>query len=1150
MSIEKYSLQSGVTMLPVAIIIAVVGSIAYLISNQTTFNVNSVSAYSEDTYTDYVAQAGLQHALWTANKSGCSNYAMVDTAFGAHSYNAVFAPTDESPVNITVTGTLANGNTRSITRNNVPIYDYTSPATIILQPGSEGKDSFIEGQSSHTDHNKENDNHLRINSQSTKEDRILIQFDLSTLPSTAIIESASLELNVSNNKGLASTIEVYRITRDWTEDGVTWESYNGTNDWSTAGGDYDPQLINSFLIDSVGPKTVDLSVITQAWVDQSIPNYGIIMVSPSTSTNSEKKIDSSDNPSTVTRPKLTINYYCECSTICSGLSPGYELLFSTDGPAELAGLSFDDIDIVKFDASTSSASLVFEGASTSLDRDIDALHVLPNGNIVFSTKDDASLAGLNFSDDDLVEYDPVALTASMYFDGSLHFSNADEDIISVHIRENGNLILSTENNAQLGGLSFSDRDLIEYNPTTMTASIFFDGDATSLSQDITGVHVLESGMLVLAVKNNTTLGGIDISEADLIQYDIDSDSATLYFEGSGLFSDANEKIISVFVKEPVIDVNELLGHWKLDEISGINAEDSAGEYDGTLNNGPVWEPGVFEGGLSFDGNDDYIDLSVMNPQSYDDFTITSWYRSAESTVSDDEYIFVHVDSSDYAYGFTFGPTDDSAGNETLRLATYASEVSDRHYGTTDIVDQQWHHLAAVRQDGRIKLYVDGVEESDAVDAHAGLTIAVNGDGPFIGDYPDESEPVHGTVDDVRFYGRALSSEEIAELAQIPLPDPVAHWKFDDGTGLTAVDSLSGHDGVLENGPQWTTEGQIDGALDFDGFNDQVIVPHDESLASFSALTISAWIQNQSTFFGSAHRIISKESNGQNNNFWLALSGQYLYLGIGGSFFTPSTVFSPDQWYHVVATFDDDANMVRIFVDGVEVYTQSTSASLSTNTADIVIGSNWENKAWDGLLDDVRLYDQALTSEEIAALYNMGAGQGESPPPIPGCSDTLRDEFNAREYEGNDGSVSWSTDWLEVGESDGPTSGDERVISDLGHSYVLRVRDNNNGGEGVQREGDLSAYTSATLNFDYSRNSLDNSNDYVTIDVSNNGGSTWTELTRLQGPGTDSSYFSMSHDISSFISSNTRIRFLTSPTMGNTDEVYFDNVEISVSGCAE
>ncbi|MGH1537770.1 MAG: LamG domain-containing protein, partial [Gammaproteobacteria bacterium] len=342
---------------------------------------------------------------------------------------------------------------------------------------------------------------------------------------------------------------------------------------------------------------------------------------------------------------------------------------------------------------------------------------------------------------------------------------------------------------------------------------------------------------------------------------------------------------------------------------------------------------------------------------------------------------------------------------------------------------------------------------------------------------------------------------------------------------------------------------------FDNTNAQVVVPHSDPLALSDALTMSAWIFNDSSDLAYSYRIISKESFGKNDNFWLSLQNRWLWMGIGGSFFSPEISLLPNQWYHIVGTFDDDADEVRMYIDGVEVLSENTSATLTSNSDSLFIGSNWEEfKWWEGLLDDIRLYDRALTAEEIEELYKSApaGGGGETKPPEPPselCTGNFLDEFNQREYSGNDGSLSWSTDWSEINEDSNPTAGDEQVRSDLGHDYVVRIRDNDGGGEGIQRQADISTYTKAALSFIYSRDSLDNSSDYVTVEVSKDGVD-WNEVERIEGPGTDNTYLPVNVNISSYISPQTSIRFLTSPTMGGQDIVYIDNVEIEVSGCAE
>lgn len=161
------------------------------------------------------------------------------------------------------------------------------------------------------------------------------------------------------------------------------------------------------------------------------------------------------------------------------------------------------------------------------------------------------------------------------------------------------------------------------------------------------------------------------------------------------------------------------------------------------------------------------------------------------------------------------------------------------------------------------------------------------------------------------------------------------------------------------------------------------------------------------------------------------------------------------------------------------------------------------------------------------------------------ADTFRDDFDAVSYAGNNGTQFWASTWREINESDGANASDERVIWDLG-SLRLRVRDNDGGGEGVQRQADLSAYTSATLSFNYSRWPMYRATDYVTLAISDNGGASWTDLDRFVGPAFDPDYTFVTYDISAHLSANTRIRFLTSPWMLWASQVMFDNIEIDAT----
>ena len=212
------------------------------------------------------------------------------------------------------------------------------------------------------------------------------------------------------------------------------------------------------------------------------------------------------------------------------------IILSTDNTETLGGLTFSKGALVEYNPTTDTATLYFDGSLFGGPADIDAVHVLANGNIVLSTAAAATLGGLTFGKDDLIEYNPTTDTATLYFDGNL-FSKTTEIIDATYIFDNGNIILSTVSSATLGSLSFNEDDLIEYNPTTDVASLYFDGGLFSASENITAAHILENGNIVLSTAADAVLGGLSFSSGDLVEYNPATDVATLYFAES-LFSDS------------------------------------------------------------------------------------------------------------------------------------------------------------------------------------------------------------------------------------------------------------------------------------------------------------------------------------------------------------------------------------------------------------------------------------------------------------------------------------------------------------------------------------------------------------------------------------------------------------------------------------
>jgi hypothetical protein len=204
------------------------------------------------------------------------------------------------------------------------------------------------------------------------------------------------------------------------------------------------------------------------------------------------------------------------------------------------------------------------------------------------------------------------------------------------------------------------------------------------------------------------------------------------------------------------------------------------------------------------------------------------------------------------------------------------------------------------------------------------------------------------------------------------PNLVAHWKLDEAVGTVALDSSGyGNHGILIGDPCWVT-GRVSGAILFDGDGDYVYCSNSPSFDITNQITVAAWVNittvpvhwaSIATKGDSAWRISTFEGQ---RKFHFALTGPPDYARVDGS-----TEVSAGEWHHVVGTYDG-AN-IRLYVDGVEDPNspQSYSGLISTNNYNVCIGENSEmpGRYWNGHIDDVRIYNRALSAEEVRTLFD-------------------------------------------------------------------------------------------------------------------------------------------------------------------------------------
>lgn len=231
---------------------------------------------------------------------------------------------------------------------------------------------------------------------------------------------------------------------------------------------------------------------------------------------------------------------------------------------------------------------------------------------------------------------------------------------------------------------------------------------------------------------------------------------------------------------------------------------------------------------------------------------------------------------------------------------------------------------------------------------------------------------------------------------------IGHWTFDETAGTTANDSSGNNNtGTLQNisspptaSSGWNAAGRVNGALNFDGSNDYVSLGNMD--VTGGRITIAAWFKAD-TFSGSGNRIVDKSTgSAESNHYWMLGTnnrsgvGEVLRARIRTDSPSPGSVTTllavtgvlNTQWHHGAVTYD--GSNIILYLDGSEVDRVPKSGNLETNnTVPTQIGRNTSALAltqWDGLVDDVKIYNRALSAAEITALYNS-APPDVTPPTV-------------------------------------------------------------------------------------------------------------------------------------------------------------------------
>lgn len=207
----------------------------------------------------------------------------------------------------------------------------------------------------------------------------------------------------------------------------------------------------------------------------------------------------------------------------------------------------------------------------------------------------------------------------------------------------------------------------------------------------------------------------------------------------------------------------------------------------------------------------------------------------------------------------------------------------------------------------------------------------------------------------------------AEGADLSL---VGWWRFNEGSGIMTYDrSGNENNGTLNGNPQWVT-GKTGGALEFDGNYDYIDCGNNASLDITDNLTIAVWVKTNDSGNGQHNPYVTKGDQSYAIKHHISNSIEFFIyhdrnwhlvnFPVDGSF--------NGVWHHLAGTYD--GTNLKLYIDGTLEATNAYSGSIARSIFSVNIGRNAQTgQFYKGVIDDVRIYNRTLTSDEIAKIYS-------------------------------------------------------------------------------------------------------------------------------------------------------------------------------------
>src|SRR3989338_6921728 len=508
---------------------------------------------------------------------------------------------------------------------------------------------------------------------------------------------------------------------------------------------------------------------------------------------------------------------------------------------------------------------------------------------------------------------------------------------------------------------------------------YVNGVAVGVGTDITGFGSV-SGSSRLKMSSNGSqyffLGSLD----DVRIYNRALSATEVY----NLYK-SGETIVNKI--QPVRLNQGLVGYWSFDgntlynNVADLSGSGNHGLLQPTNATSSMKVAGKIGQGVKINGVNQYVKggnaLSVQPGQNY---SMSIWFKPNRISSSYSSSIAYGAAGVGSLSGITLEHT--ATG---MRFRAKTDTSAETATTVTTLADNTWHHAVGTREGATFSLYIDGAFsktmtlDTGAITATNGVTIgAVN--------YGANVTWFKGVLDEARIYNRALNPSEIkalynmgqATINKTPVnrlkEGLVGYWTFDGKDTATNIKDVSGNGnhGLLQ--PTNATSsmkvaGKIGQGLKFNGSTQSVAAVSKVDVTD--AMTLTYWIRNDKN----AESYIGNMRWNGVSGYAMTLNNGIFYWGNGTSqqAWSSGATSGLGKWNHIVITLD--ANRITSYKNGA--YVNSVAKSISGNVGSggytLKLGMDASPGSYylKGTLDDVRIYNRALSASEVKSLYNMG-----------------------------------------------------------------------------------------------------------------------------------------------------------------------------------